>query len=480
MAVSREKWRKFTGWYEDVLINAEIYDHRYPLKGAGVWMPYGFLLREKVYGYLKKLHRDNNYFEVLFPTLIPEDMFRKESEHVASFEKEVFWVTRGGGKELEKKYVLRPTSETAMYPMFALWAKSYRDLPIKIYQIVNVFRYETKATHPLYREREITTFFESHCAFATKEENEKEVKSAIEMYKKFFDWLGIPYLITIRPDWDKFPGAEYTVAFDTILPNGRTLQIGTVHNLGQNFAKAFEIIVDLPDGTRNYVYQNCFGVSGRVITALIAIHGDDHGLVLPPNVAPIDVVIIPIPYKGFEKQVVEEAKKVEEILKNAGYSVILDLTDETPGAKYYKWELKGVPIRIEIGPKDLEEESVTLVRRDTLEKIRVKKMKLIEKIEELRKKIYEYLKDRAKKFFEKRLKDANSLDEISKLIEEGNVVKVDWCGEEKCGLELEEKIGFKILGTVLENIFEFEKPKNPKCINCGKNARYRLAISKSY
>jgi len=480
LQIPREKWSKFTGWYEDILINAEIYDHRYPLKGAGVWMPYGFLLREKVYNFLRDLERKNNYYEVLFPTLIPEDLFIKEAEHVASFEKEVFWVTKGGGKELQKKYVLRPTSETAMYPMFALWAKSYKDLPIKIFQIVNVFRYETKATHPLYREREVTTFFESHCAFATAEENESEVMLAIDMYKEFFDWLGIPYLITQRPEWDKFPGAEYTIAFDTIMPNGRTLQIGTVHNLGQNFSKAFEIIVDLPDGSRDYVYQNCFGVSGRVITALIAVHGDDHGLVLPPNVSPIDVVIVPIIYKEYEENIVKEAKEVSKILKDNGYNVVLDLSEETPGSKFYKWELKGVPIRIEIGPKDVEEATLTLVRRDTLEKIIIKKDELLENLKLLQRAIYENLKTRAKDFFNSKIKEANNLDEVKTLIDEGFVVKVDWCGDESCGLDIEEKVGYKLLGMVLEDKKKFEKPKNMKCINCGKEAKYRLAISKSY
>ncbi len=479
MKITREKWVKFTGWYEDILVKAEIYDHRYPLKGAGVWMPFGFKIREKVYGYLKKMHHENGYSEVLFPTLIPEDLFIKEAKHVASFEKEVFWVTRGGLKELAKKYVLRPTSETAMYPMFALWANSYTDLPIKIFQVVSVFRYETKATHPLYREREVTTFFESHCAFASKEENEREVKLAIEMYKKLFDWLGIPYMITQRPEWDKFPGAEYTIAFDTIMPNGRTLQIGTVHNLGQNFAKAFDIIVDLPDNRRDYVYQNCFGVSGRVITALIAVHGDDHGLVLPPNVSPIDAVIIPIIYKEVEEEVLKRAGEVKNILSEAGYNIYIDETEDTPGAKYYKWELKGIPIRIEIGPRDVKNNTVTLVRRDNLEKMETKLEDLLSEFRELREKIYESLKERAKKFFESKISDCKTINDVIKAVEDEKVAIVDWCGDEKCGLEIEEKTGLSLLGTKLVND-KFEKPKDLNCVNCGKTARYRLVIAKTY
>jgi len=480
MTVPRKKWSRFTGWYEELLIKAGIYDHRYPLKGAGVWMPYGFQIREKVYGYLKRLHQKNKYFEVLFPTLIPEDLFKKESEHVASFEKEVFWVTKGGEKKLQKKYVLRPTSETAMYHMFALWAKSYKDLPIKIFQVVSVFRYETKATHPLYREREVTTFFESHCAFVSKEENDKEVETAVKMYRELFDWLGIPYIISQRPDWDKFPGAEYTIAFDTIMPNGRTLQIGTVHNLGQNFSKAFEIIVDLPDGKRDYAYQMCFGVSGRVITALMAAHGDDHGLVLPPEISPIDIVIIPIIYEEKKSEIMEMANKIKGILEDNGYVVVLDDTEDTPGSKFYKWELKGVPIRIEIGPRDVANNSVTLVRRDTLEKINVSTEGLLDKIKDLREQITRDLRKRAKEYFESKIEDAETVEDIKKIVGAGKVAIADWCGDEKCALEIEEETGLTLLGIKKTRNGEFEKPKKLKCVNCGKETKYRLVISKSY
>ncbi len=478
--VSRDKRNVFTGWYEDILVKAGIYDHRYPLKGAGVWMPYGFQLREKVYGYLKKLHKKNHYYETLFPTLIPEDLFKREAEHLVSFEKEVFWVTKGGAKELQKKYVLRPTSETAMYYMFSLWANSYSDLPIKIYQIVSVFRYETKATHPLYREREVTTFFESHCAFATSEENEREVKIAMKMYQDFFDWLGIPYIISKRPDWDKFPGADYTLAFDTIMPNGRTLQIGTVHNLGQNFSKAFNIEIDLPDGRRDYVYQMCFGVSGRVITSLIAIHGDDHGLVLPPNVSPIDIVIIPIIYKEKSEEIIKVANDIKRELAEKGYSVVLDDTDDTPGSKFYKWELKGVPIRLEIGPRDLAEDTVTLVRRDTLERKTVNRKFMINEIEKLREDIYNFLKERAKNEFESKIKYVVEQNDIVKTVEAGYVVLVDWCGKQSCAEALEEETGLKLLGTKFNKEGEPENARGEHCIYCGDKANFTLVIAKSY
>ncbi len=483
--IPRKEWKKFVEWYPKILRKAGIYDDRYPAKGMGVWLPYGFKLREKVYGYLKKLHTEAGYEQVQFPTLIPEDIFRKEAEHVASFEKEVFWVTRGGLTELDKKFVLRPTSETPMYYMFSLWLNSYKDLPFRIFQIVNVFRYETKATHPLFREREISIFFESHSAFLTQEEAEEEVRRAVEIYKKFFDYLGIPYIITRRPDWDKFPGADYTIAFDTLMPNGRTLQIGTVHNLGQNFSKPFDIKVITEKGENKHVWQVCFGVSGRVITALVAVHGDDHGPVFPFHVAPIQVVIIPIPMKdgGISEKVLEKSRKVFELLKKAGISVVLDdKEDETPGSKYYKWELRGVPLRIEIGPREVKEGKITITRRDNLERITVSDSELIEKIKEIGEKMFEDMKQRAMKFFKENIVEVSSIDKANKMVEEGKIAILPWCGDEKESETLEEIISGRIIGILLnKNNLKPEKPREGlKCAICGKNAKKYLVIAKSY
>ncbi|RLG56449.1 MAG: proline--tRNA ligase, partial [Candidatus Hydrothermarchaeota archaeon] len=245
---------KFSEWYNDIIEKAEILDVRYPVKGLYVWYPYGFKIREHVMEIIRKLLDEKGHEEVLFPLLIPEHEFRKEAKHIKGFEDEVYWVTHGGLEPLEVKLALRPTSETAMYPIFKLWIRSHADMPLKVYQIVNTFRYETKHTRPLIRLREITTFKEAHTAHATWEDAEHQVKEAIEIYKKFFDTLGIPYMISRRPDWDKFPGAEYTMAFDTIFPDGRTLQIGTVHNLGQNFSKTFEITFENINGVQEYAY----------------------------------------------------------------------------------------------------------------------------------------------------------------------------------------------------------------------------------
>ena len=477
----RERWRKeFGEWYNDVLIKAEIYDHRYPAKGMGVWRGYGKKIANRVYGILKKMLNENGYEEVQFPALIPEKIFRIESEHVRGFEAEVFWVTRGGLTELEEKYVLRPTSETPMYYMFRIWINSYRDLPVKIYQIVNVWRYETKWTRPLFREREISVFFEAHGAFASKEENENEVKLATKIYATFFRKLGIPFIITERPEWDKFPGAEKTYAFDTLMPNGRALQIGTVHNLGQRFAKAFDIKFQDKDLKIKHVWQNCFGVSGRVVTSIIAIHGDDHGLALLPSIAPIQIVIVPIPYKGFEQAVIQKCREVYERLKNAGFSVVLDESDETPGEKFYKWELRGVPLRIEIGPTDIKEKEITITRRDTFERIRVNEEKIVDAIRELMNKVEEEMKKAAWDWFNSKLEIANSKEEVGKLLEEGYIVLTSWCGDEKCVEDITELPGVKILGALVDENLEYIKPKHGKCIFCERKAKYLVAIAKSY
>ena len=320
---TREKWSSnFSEWFRWVLDGAELYDYRYPIKGCGVWRPYGFKLRRNILEIIRKLLDSTGHDEILLPLLIPETLLAKESEHVKGFEGQVYWVTRGGYDDLDVKLALRPTSETALAPMLKLWIKSHADLPIKIYQIVSVFRYETKATRPLIRVREITTFKEAHTAHATFEDSERQIKEAVEIYSRFFDELYIPYVINIRPSWDKFAGALYTIAFDTLMPDGRVMQIGTVHNLGQNFSKAFDITYLKVDGTHDYVWQTCYGISERVIAALISIHGDDRGLIIPPNIAPIQIVIIPIPYKGVEEIVDKACREVYGILVKAGFRAV--------------------------------------------------------------------------------------------------------------------------------------------------------------
>ncbi|ADG14072.1 prolyl-tRNA synthetase [Methanocaldococcus infernus ME] len=434
---------EFSEWYSEILERAEIYDVRYPIKGCGVYLPYGFKIRKYTFEILSKLLDESGHEQVLFPLLIPETLLAKEGEHIKGFEDEVYWVTHGGKTPLDVKLALRPTSETAIYYMLKLWVKVHTDLPIKLYQIVNTFRYETKHTRPLIRLREIMTFKEAHTAHATKEEAEKQVKEAIGIYKKFFDTLGIPYLIIKRPEWDKFPGADYTIAFDTIFPDGRAIQIGTVHNLGQHFSKTFEIEFETPTGDKDYAYQTCYGISDRAIASIIAIHGDEKGLKLPPVVAPIQVVIIPLIFKGKEEMVINKAKEVAERLKE--YRVHIDDRDIRPGKKYYDWEIKGVPLRIDIGPRDIEEGKITLVRRDTGEKIVIEESELEEKVRETLEDISKRLKESAKERFKKFITICD-VEEAKEMLEKKRGIILVPYDNSIYKEELEEKVDAKVLG----------------------------------
>jgi prolyl-tRNA synthetase len=258
----------FSQWFYNILEEAKIIDSRYPIKGMSVWLPYGLQLRKHVIESIKRI-LDKDHEEVLFPLLVKEDELAKEGIHVKEFEDEVYWVTHGGQKELNERLAIRPTSEAAMYPMFSLWVISHIDLPMKFYQVVNTFRYETKHTRPLIRVREITTFKEAHTVHATEKEAFKQVGEAVEIYKEFFDIIAIPYILSKRPAWDKFPGAEYTMAFDTLMPNGKALQVGTVHNLGQTFAKTFDITYETSESSHEFAYQTCYGLSDRIIASVI-------------------------------------------------------------------------------------------------------------------------------------------------------------------------------------------------------------------
>lgn len=466
----------FSEWFHNILEEAEIIDIRYPVKGMHVWQPQGFKIRKYTLDILKNI-LDETHEEVLFPLLVPEDELAKEAIHVKGFEEEVYWVTHGGLTELNKKLALRPTSETAMYPMFALWVRSHSDLPMKLYQIVNTFRYETKHTRPLIRVREITTFKEAHTVHATSDECKKQVQKAIEIYREFFDMLGIPYSISKRPQWDKFPGAEYTMAFDTVLPDGKTLQIGTVHNLGQTFAKTFDITYETAEGEHEYVYQTCYGVSDRVIASIIGIHGDEKGLCLPPAVAPYQIVIIPIIFKKGREEVLEFCQNMADKLKNAGLRVYLDDRDIRAGKKYYEYEMRGIPLRMEIGPRDIENKNAIIFRRDKLEKetISIESDEFINNIKSILENISHDMKENAWRSFNKHIKDVQTIEEATSEIEENKgIVRFYWCGDEACGKELEEKVKVDILGIQDENAATEE------CINCKKPAKCKTLIAKTY
>ncbi len=429
----------FSQWYHELLMTGEIIDNRYPVKGMCVWFPFGFAIKKNVYGIIRQL-LDPDHQETLFPLMIPENEFMKEAQHIKGFEEEVYWVTCGGTTPLEVKLALRPTSETAIYPMFKLWIRSHADMPLRIYQIVNTFRYETKHTRPLIRLREITSFKEAHTVHATWEEAAEQVEVAIKRYSEFYRRLAIPFLVSRRPSWDKFPGADYTTAIDVIMPDGKTLQVGTAHHLGSTFAKTYEITYEAEDGEQKLVNQTCYGISERCIAALISVHGDDKGLALPWEVAPVQVVIVPI-LLGDKEKVLEVCRDLLRILQQAGIRVELDTSDERPGAKFYKWEMKGVPIRLEVGPRDIEKGVVTVVRRDA-EKLTLPREGLAQALVREAERLQAALYQRAEAFANSRIREVASIDEARAQTEAG-VALVPWCEKEECGHQLEDLVEAK-------------------------------------
>jgi prolyl-tRNA synthetase len=455
---------QFSEWYNDILWRAEIMDVRYPVKGLYVWYPYGFAVRKHVYQRLRDL-LDRDHEEALFPLLIPEHEFMKEAEHIKGFEDEVFWVTHGGTTLLDVKLALRPTSETAIYPMYALWVRSHADLPLKIYQIVNTFRHETKQTRPMIRAREITSFMESHTVHATWEEAEAQVEAEIALTREFYESLCIPVIISKRPDWDKFPGADYTIAVDTIMPNGRTLQIGTVHHLGTHFSKTFGITYEDVNGEQKPANQTCYGISERCIAALIGVHGDDKGLILPPAVATTQVVIVPILIGRRHEDVLASAKMLEEELNAAGFRTKMDTRDMRPGAKYYWWELRGVPLRLELGPRDIDAGTVMAATRLGA-KASLDRATIVDGVTGVLAGISESMRSKAEDGMKCRLFTAPSIDACTVSLNEERVAVVPWCGDRLCGDIIEEKTNASVLGTGVRS--SYIPATEGACIICGK------------
>jgi prolyl-tRNA synthetase len=461
----------FSEWYHELLMTAEIVDNRYPVKGMCVWFPFGFALKKNVYAVIREL-LDPDHQETQFPLLIPENEFMKEAQHIKGFEEEVYWVTCGGTSPLEVKLALRPTSETAIYPMFKLWIRSHADLPLRIYQIVNTFRYETKHTRPLIRLREITSFKEAHTVHATWEDAAEQVEVAISRYSEFYRRLALPFLVSRRPSWDKFPGADYTTAIDVIMPDGKTLQVGTAHHLGSTFAKTYEITYEAENGEQKLVSQTCYGISERCIAALISVHGDEKGLVLPWGVAPIQVVIVPI-LLGDKEKVLAVSRELQGELAAARVRVKLDTSDERPGAKFYKWEMKGVPIRLEVGPRDIENGVVTLVRRDGAKKA-VPMVGLVEAINKEAEELQAALSERSGLFHEAKVTEVASIEEARVQTQVG-VALVPWCGKVECGHQLENQVEANMLGEPQYQIFP-----EAACAVCGKKSAGRTYMARQY
>ena len=470
----------FSEWYSEILNKAEVTDIRYGVKGFVVIRPWGAKIIENMYRIYSSALNRTGHNPAIFPTVIPEENFKKEAGHVKGFAPEVFWLENQQGDD---KLALRPTSETAFYEMYNLWIRSYRDLPVKIYQRANIFRYETKSTRPLIRSREFH-WIESHNAFATKKEAEAQVLEDIEMTEAVMHKVfGVPFLPMRRPQWDKFPGAEYTVGSDSIMPDGKVLQQPSTHMLGQHFSKAFDVKFVDEKEREKYVWQTCYGPAmSRIMASVISVHGDDRGLILPYTLSPVQVVIVPM-YSGDSKV----KKKINDVLEkfsadffSENIDVEVDDSDKRPGEKFFKWEMKGVPFRVELGENELNSGELTVFIRDTLEKVSIKFENLVEDIKNLGAEFDARLKSRADEFFNKKIVECNDKSSIKKALNSGNVARFSFCsdGEEGkgCAEYVEKELSARIMGVRHDVV---EKAKG-KCEFCGKKANVVVYAGKSY
>ncbi|HVL49084.1 MAG TPA: proline--tRNA ligase [Candidatus Thermoplasmatota archaeon] len=479
----------FSEWYNDIVEKADLIDKRYPIKGLDVWRPYGLAAMRAIDRFIHEEMQRTKHDEVEFPLFIPKTEFQKEADQIKGFGSEVYWVTHGGDNELDIPLVVRPTSETAMYPMFALWVRSHKDLPLKIYQIVNVFRYETKQTRSFMRVRQIH-FFEAHTAHVDYEDAERQIHEDLEIWARLAEKLCLPYMLNRRPEWDKFPGAFYSIGADALLPERKTLQIATFHHYKDNFAKPYDIKYESESGEHVFAHQTTYGMSERLLGAIISVHGDDKGLMLPPGVAPIQAVIVPILFKGKEAGVVEAAREVAATLSGAGIRVHVDDREETAGFKYNDWEMKGVPLRVEIGPRDVDKKQAVVVRRDSGEKAFVAWADLPSRIPSLLGDVAEGMTRRARQLLEENVKQAGDALEARDHV---GVARVGWCGAEACGEAIEETSGKTVLGVPVDVAFGAAFAEDARstlvlpnrgykgaCAHCGKPTETPVYVSKTY
>jgi len=477
MGLTVKKAEDFSEWYTQVVVKSGLADYA-PVKGCMIFRELSYAIWEKIQETFNEKIKATGHKNVYFPLFIPESFLKKEAEHFKGFVPQVAWVTIGGETPLEERLAIRPTSETIMYATYAKWIRSWRDLPLKLNQWNSVVRWETEATKLFLRTREFL-WQEGHTAHATKEEADQEVMEILNVYKEIIEnYLAIPVLAGRKTENEKFKGALYTTTLEALMPDGKALQMGTSHQLGQNFSKAFNIKFLDKDEEEKYVWQTSWGFSTRMIGALVMVHGDDKGLVLPPKIAPIQAVIVPIPYKDADSTaILTKAKEIYEKLKKHGISVVLDDRSEyTPGWKFNEWELKGIPIRIEIGPRDLKQKQATLARRDTFERITIKEEEIANTVAKLLEEIQKNLFNKAKKFLEQNITTVSTYEEFEKTLKEkGGFLRACWCADSTCEERIKEETGATI------RIVPFEREKIfSKCIYCGKEAKEVVYFAKAY
>ena len=478
--------KNFSAWYNDVVKKADLAEHG-PVKGTMVIKPYGFALWDNVKYALDSMIKEAGHVNAYFPLFIPKSFLAQEAKHVEGFAKECAIVTHTRLKsvdgniivdpesKLEEEVIVRPTSETVIWAMYKKWIQSYRDLPLLINQWANVVRWEMR-TRLFLRTTEFL-WQEGHTAHATAKEAEEETVTILEIYRRLAEEiLAIPVLTGRKTEIEKFAGAEHTYAIEAMMRDKRALQSGTSHNLGQNFAKAFKVTFQNKDNKEEMVYATSWGVSTRIIGAVIMAHGDDKGLRLPPKVAPHQVVVIPISRNDEQKRIIKEyLNPILDKLKNNSVRVNVDWREESPGFKFNDWEMKGVPIRMEIGPRDIENNQVVLARRDTGEKSTVKTNEIADKVPQMLNDIHNNLFAEATDFMKNNTHKIDSYDKFKKIINDGGFIRCGWDGTSETELKIKEETG----ATTRVIPFD-ENPKDLKCIYTDKPAKHEVIFAKAY
>ena len=470
------KSEDFSEWYTQVVIKSELADYA-PVKGLIVLRPDGYSIWESIKESLDKKLKETGHRNGFLPILIPESLLGKEKKHFEGFNPEVFWVTHSGDSEIGDKLALRPTSETLAYSLFSKWIRSWRDLPLKINFWNSALRAEIKGTKPFLRTSEFL-WQEGHTVHATKDEAEKEVADILELYKKTIEEeLAVPVITGKKSEKDKFVGAIYTDTLESLMPDGKALQMGTSHFLGENFSKPFDVKYLDDNNTETFAWQTSWGVSWRLIGGMIMTHGDDKGLVLPPKIAPIQVVIIPIYYSDDEKgNVIQKANQIRDDLSKINLRVHLDDREQlTPGFKFNDWEMKGIPIRIEIGPKDIAKNQLVLAKRHNQTKTSIDINSFTEKISSELKNIQKEMFDAAKKILDERVVRVSEYQQFKKELEDGKMIDCSWCGNQTCEDKIKEETSADL------RVIPFNRQqKSETCIYCKNSGTTNVLFAKGY
>ena len=475
IGITVSKSENFSEWYTQVVIKTELADYA-PVKGLIVLRPDGYSIWESIKESLDKKLKKTGHRNGFLPVLIPESLLAKEKEHFEGFNPEVFWVTHSGTSEIGDRLALRPTSETLAYSLFSKWIRSWRDLPLKINFWNSALRAEIKGTKPFLRTSEFL-WQEGHTVHATKDEAEKEVADILELYKKTIEEeLAVPVVTGKKSEKDKFVGAVYTNTLESLMPDGKALQMGTSHFLGQNFSKPFDVKYLDENNSEIFAWQTSWGVSWRLIGGMIMTHGDDKGLVLPPKVAPIQVVIIPIYYSKEDKEnVLQKACEIKDSLSNNDVRVHLDDREQlTPGFKFNDWEMKGIPIRIEIGPKDIAKNQIVLARRHNRTKISLDIDGFTEKTLSELKNIQKEMFDAAKKILDERVVRVSEYQQFKKELENGKMIDCSWCGNQTCEDKIKEETGADL------RVIPSDNTKAETCIYCKNSGTTNVLFARGY